>query len=676
MKLNLLSTWSELLTETDPITQIKLATHQKAVWDALKDPDISIVFDTALTGDGKTLAALLPAFYESQNLGKGLFAYPTNELIRDQAKQVEEWNKWLSLAVQSHQLNSQTLADLVIEENFNKLDTLRNLASNRDKNLVLTNPDIFTLIHRFFYNQKRGNIAQLSQTWFNYFRYVVFDEFHIFSAPQVTNVLDSIAFSRANASLKYPVKFLFLSATPDKLIQQALEKTGITPKVIKGSYQHGLKKSKTHRRILRDVELELVACQQTSGGVENWINENLVRINQFFADYPTSKGLLIVNSVFTAKKIVRNLKNNPDCQFTVGENTGLTSLVIRKDSENKQLIIATSTVDLGVDFKINLLIYESLDAGTFIQRLGRLGRHDENKEGEIFTIYKAIALVPDWVKEKIAEVYTDAIEIDRESFFETVREKIYQKPQEFEKYLSRWGKVLSTLRYARLSSQKEQYQTLLERYGNEASNIIGEIPKWSKLNELKEHLSIIKDLETFRGTGELDIWVYEPDTNAITSISLIRLLSGTEFKLISQSEAKKISDQFKQSFYENSLKLYATINNYLDNYQKVELQYTYYLDRQNINQAQQRTGFRIQARHPEIRKINEQLENLKLTTCVADSTSYDVPKLKRFYKLPAFFELYSVQDSSGAIYPVAFGQDALLLDSLLYWQKTNTAIIY
>ncbi|AFZ11794.1 CRISPR-associated helicase, Cas3 family [Crinalium epipsammum PCC 9333] len=667
--IKLLSTWSELLGEVDPVAKIQLVTHQKAVWDALRDPKVQIIFDTALTGDGKTLAGLLPAFYESRSLGKGLFAYPTNELIRDQAKQVNEWNQRLNIAIKPHQLNSQSLAELVSEEGFDKLETLRNLASDRDINVILTNPDIFTLIHRFFYNRYKGNIAKLSEIWFNYFRYIVFDEFHIFGAPQVTNVLDAIAFSRAHLGDQYPAKFLFLSATPDKLIQQALDKAGIIAKIIHGKYQHGLKESENHRCILREVELELVASQQSSGGVESWIKENLEKINHFFINYPNSKGLIIVNSVFAAKRIIRQLKDNPACNFTVGENTGLTSLDIRKDSENKQLIIATSTVDVGVDFKINFLIYESLDAGTFIQRLGRLGRH------EGFPIYKAIALVPDWVKEKFSELYPDGVEIDRESFFETVRDEIYQKPQMFEKYLIRWGKVLSTLRYARLSSPKDQYQTLLERYAVEASNILGETPKWCRLNELKEHQIIIKDLETFRGTGELDIWVYELETNAISSISLIRLLSGTDFKLLSESEAEKLSQKFVHPFHKNSLRLYAIINNYLDSYQNVELEFTYYLDRLNINQAQQRIGFRIQARHSEIRKINEQLEGLELTTCVADPINYDIPKLKRIYRLPAFFELYLVKDFSGGTYPVAFGQDALLLDSLLFWQKTNTAMI-
>jgi len=39
------------------------------------------------------------------------------------------------------------------------------------------------------------------------------------------------------------------------------------------------------------------------------------------------------------------------------------------------LVIGTSAVDVGVDFRIHLLIFEAGDSAIFVQRLGRLGRH-------------------------------------------------------------------------------------------------------------------------------------------------------------------------------------------------------------------------------------------------------------------------------------------------------------
>ncbi|BAZ50214.1 DEAD/DEAH box helicase-like protein [Nostoc sp. NIES-4103] len=661
MKIKLLSTWSQY-SQTS-VSHIQLVTHQQEVWDAIKN--YQVVFDTALTGDGKTLAALLPAFYE-RGLGKALLNYPTNELIRDQGKQIGKWKNEFNLDLQIGELTGAKLASYMSAEGFNKIETLKNVAEGN--NLIATNPDIFTLIHRFYYNRRFGNIAQISEYWLTYYRYIVFDEFHIFSAPQIANVLDGIAFNRASLGERFAAKFLFLSATPDNILLRVLDKAGITTKVIKGKYDHDLKKSDSHRRILHEVELDLVSSEQSNGGIENWVFDNLEYIKQFFSQYPKSKGLIIANSVFAAKRIVRTLEN-ANLGLSIGENTGLTGAKIREDAMNKQLIIATSTVDLGVDFAINFLIYESLDAGTFIQRLGRLGRHDG------FTNYQAIALVPDWVKDKFFEIYSNEAEVDRESFFTNVREKVYQQPQKFDRYLSRWGCVLSTIRYFFLNQQKDQYQTLLERYSKEANRIVGTTPYKSRLNELKEHRMIIRDLETFRGAGQLDIWINDSDTNAVRSISLLRLLAGTDFELISEDEAQEISLNLNEPFYKNNLGLYARITQYLSNYEPVELIFTNYLDKFNLNIAQERKGFLIQSRHREIKKINEQLEYLPLTTCVADPSKYDIKALRRIYRLPALFELHKVLDLSRKQYPVAFGLDALLLDSLLYWQKTNEIFI-
>jgi CRISPR-associated endonuclease/helicase Cas3 len=81
--IKLLSTWLKL--SHNSLSHIQIVTHKQEVWDAIQN--YQIVFNKALTSDGKTLAALLPAFYES-GLGKALFSYSTNELIHDQAKQM------------------------------------------------------------------------------------------------------------------------------------------------------------------------------------------------------------------------------------------------------------------------------------------------------------------------------------------------------------------------------------------------------------------------------------------------------------------------------------------------------------------------------------------------------------------------------------------------------------
>ncbi|NEQ39722.1 MAG: hypothetical protein F6K40_27110 [Okeania sp. SIO3I5] len=66
------------------------------------------------------------------------------------------------------------------------------------------------------------------------------------------------------------------------------------------------------------------------------------------------------------------------------------------------MVIGTSTIDVGVDFKINFLLFESADSGNFIQRLGRLRRHDGyEKEGNFirFNNFTAYALIPNFLVE-------------------------------------------------------------------------------------------------------------------------------------------------------------------------------------------------------------------------------------------------------------------------------------
>ena len=73
----------------------RLSQHQVDTYAALTQPDgPDVVFNTAMTGDGKSLAGQLPSLVEGWK--RPLFAmYPTNELIRDQHRQAKKtWQLW------------------------------------------------------------------------------------------------------------------------------------------------------------------------------------------------------------------------------------------------------------------------------------------------------------------------------------------------------------------------------------------------------------------------------------------------------------------------------------------------------------------------------------------------------------------------------------------------------
>jgi len=80
--------------------------------------------------------------------------------------------------------------------------------------------------------------------------------------------------------------------------------------------------------------------------------------------------------------------------LTVGENTGLSGIGEKARSLAADLVVGTSTIDVGVDFKINFLIFESADSGNFIQRLGRLGRHQGMNKRVNLSSLKPLPLMP------------------------------------------------------------------------------------------------------------------------------------------------------------------------------------------------------------------------------------------------------------------------------------------
>ncbi len=679
MKLKLLETWSKhYMGELDfglP-EGWKLATHQKEVYDALHNPDIDVVFDTAMTGDGKSLAAYLPILRPFvKRLGNAVVAYPTNELIRDQERQVQSYLRDFSFDLDFQKISGETIGKIAGDNEISRYEAIKDLIFRQK--LVLTNPDVFNLIESFAYTSPI-NPATLAQQFSNQFRYVVFDEFHIFAAPQITTIIDAMLFIRANGNKNFPTKFLFLSATPSEILKSALEKAEFRYKIITGSYKHGIEPEGDYRSVLQKATLELDLCESNIGGILGWVETNLERIKTFYKDHPGSKGLIICNSVFTAKKLYAYLQIAlQSTSISLGENTGLTGKVERQKSLEQDLVVATSTVDVGVDFRINFLIFESLNAGSFIQRLGRLGRHKG------FSPYQAIALLPQFLIERFSQHYQDGQNIDRWSFFHNLKEvkedraeQIFPSEQEFTPYANRWGGIKAYQRVGKLNKYggKDKYQTLIRRYQPIAFQVF-RVTSTTQARARNLKPAVNTELLSFRGAGHMDVWTYDPIAKAINFVNVLRLLAGTEFSLISKQEAKKIAADYGIPFYPSYLGLYAQIHGYKDGYDFVQLIYQddFASDGNAFNHATDRFGFALEAAHPDIRKVSQALSNKPLCTCVCDKNlSGESPRtVQRLLHLPPLFSLARVIDQTNAGYTVAFGHEALLLDSLIYRRRID-----
>ena len=126
-----------------------------------------------------------------------------------------------------------------------------------------------------------------------YFDYFLFDEFHVFGVPQVISVMNMLGYLTVNYREK-PAdrkKFVFLSATPSKLINNLLARGGLRYKKIEGSYSSS--EQPDYRRILQACTLELHEISQETP-TEVWIEDHLDEIFTAFLSRTKAQRLLFL----------------------------------------------------------------------------------------------------------------------------------------------------------------------------------------------------------------------------------------------------------------------------------------------------------------------------------------------------------------------------------------------
>ena len=439
------------LSQSDPIAgvpeDLSLREHQVKTYNAIRDPDVDVVFNTAMTGDGKSLAAYLPALLDNRRV---LAMYPTNELIRDQCEQIKSYCNLFSRDITPECMFSERLYDLRAElELGSQASAIEFLAEGHE--ILLTNPDIFNLIANFKYMSEHQNPDRLLQTVLNCYDVFLFDEFHIYDVSQVVSVLTTMLYVieqvRGTRDRK---KFVFLSATPNPLLLECLEQSGLRYKVIEGDYRFMNAGNQDWNQICQPFTLRFHGI---GGQTEAWVQSHYQEMVNWFSNNTGSRGAIIVNSVATAKRIVEFFKERQkanDFPLSFGEITGLTGKQERESARKAQLLVGTSTVDVGVDFEINYLIFEALDAGSWVQRLGRLGRHEgyeQDGETVTFTNFVAHSLLPKYVAERV-EAADIPEEINKDSLIESIQnedkeETDFLSHQRFSELSTRVGLVTS-----------------------------------------------------------------------------------------------------------------------------------------------------------------------------------------------------------------------------------------
>ncbi|UBF30155.1 type I-D CRISPR-associated helicase Cas3' (plasmid) [Kovacikia minuta CCNUW1] len=645
-----------------------LSIHQAQTCAEVVHGTTDVIFNKAATGDGKSLAAYAPGLINPHFRIMGL--YPTIELVEDQTRSQQGWHSLFGLDAEERidRLFGEELSRRVQQaENSNKFQEL--LLAIQHKPILLTNPDIFHLITHFQYRHPAyGNdllpfaLADFPDLW-------VFDEFHIFGPHQEAAVLNSMTLIRRAQSDQRPRRFLFTSATPKPDFINQLQQSGLKAVEISGNYAS--ETTPGYRQVLQPVELEFVALKDADS--LDWLTENVDRLTALLQIESHGRGLVILNSVAQAGRAARLLQRLlpgvlvREISGRIDRRERSQTQLALKNATQPVLVIGTSAVDVGVDFKIHLLIFESSDSATVIQRLGRLGRHPG------FSAYKAFVLLSGrtpWVIARLQEHLEPEQSVERSQLQEAIAEA-FDAPKEFQEYRNRWGaiqaqgmlwkmgegnaKVMQPVRDRMVADLQKVYGSKLKPWLND----------WKDLAKSDIGKATQQELLRFRGGSTLQAAVW--DGSHFYTYDLLRLLPYALVETTTREaflDAATSAGLGAEAFPQDHTQIYLRVQEWVDDRFDVSLHCNW--NSSDLKCCELTLLSRLSlVGHPQS-EVGKCLYQKKLLAFLVPLGIRQLHwEVSRHLKLSPVFGLHYLTDGSNKQgYACAFNQDALLLAAL------------
>jgi CRISPR-associated endonuclease/helicase Cas3 len=711
MQITTLPVYSKLTDETKLPREIaqrlpkgwQLSEHQVETYKALIDTNVDVVINTAMTGDGKSLAAYLPTLVLRDHRAFGM--YPTIELSRDQERQFTDYCTQFGRTIRRESLWGAKLGERVEQyPHFKRRgEALAEMFNNYE--VLLTNPDIFNLVMNYRYESGLFSSQELPYSLATNFNDFIFDEFHIFSMPQIIAALTAMVFFRCYRGDDWErPRFLFSSATTDPTLLDMIIRSGLNAKIISGVYTN--EPTVGYRPVLHPATLNVHQCGEREDA-EQWIAAHLDTIAAHWSQAldPRPKGVIIVNSVATARRIVALLQSTltKDHGISVGENSGLVDAMRRAEALHaRDIVVGTSTIDVGVDFNISFLIFESTDAGSFLQRLGRLGRVRRNEQP--FAHYEAHALINSktpWIYEKLIQGLEqhgirEGNAVDRATVLREVVQSAFPTATDFQRYAKRWGAfqaahVITTLenndrRKGREGAFDALAQTLRQRYAamfklDTFDNVMkrywvfapDDRKKKRDPERWQECKYICDEILGFRGSSPFQVGLWDASIvpPAFLTYDAFSLLPSAIYTISSVADYQSASGLPQEAVDE---KLRHTMKG------KGERPLVLRVERFNAEREMLKLAISgvdvhtltqqvlvlsqfvvIEPRSEELSDFNAVLKRQEVVCYIS---TIDPGSLRYRLHLPPFFPLYTIVDRrNGREYAIAFGKTALLLEA-------------
>jgi hypothetical protein len=200
----------------------------------------------------------------------------------------------------------------------------------------------------------------------------------LYNGVELANILYLIHAGRAFGAFK---RVVLLSATPhpqvrawvDKLLHNPREITMLEP-VAHPPVQA--------RRVAHDVTLKVVhkgrdvvkaAAEQAHALLPELQRLRALTHNNGKTSYVPL--VIILNSVVHAIELEDQLRAMGVVPEAIVPIRGMSHRGIRAVRAEQLIVVGTSAIEVGIDFQCDYLIFEAGDAASFMQRFGRLGRH-------------------------------------------------------------------------------------------------------------------------------------------------------------------------------------------------------------------------------------------------------------------------------------------------------------
>jgi len=372
----------------DYIGDFQAFEHQVKSERLIKGCQSLFLFNHSPTGSGKTISWLKPVLDAKM---KVIAVYPTNALVIDQKKQVDEVIKKFRYDPRAYHVQAITSDRLTKEKKLYPDETglrkgqllNRIIRKGRGRGLILlTNPDILTLALKDAYYEHNIREAVRSVDM------IVVDEFHLASVKQ-SDMLLFMMHEINDDKRSHLSKFVFLSATPNHSIVERAERVGLNVMVLDDksvplscSYGRpvlpGLKLEmrrgaiyKTYELIKKDLDYFVEFCKRAGSGGKN------------------ARTVFIVDGIYEVDEIF-NVLSEALTGLRVERVDGLHPAT-RDKLENFDVLVSNSSVEVGIDFDVDRLVFSGYSKSKLLQRIGRL----RNKPAE--EICDAVCFVPEVV---------------------------------------------------------------------------------------------------------------------------------------------------------------------------------------------------------------------------------------------------------------------------------------